>query len=434
MRLRSQTGQTAAEYMGALLIVAAVIGVLVTTNAGTLIGWDINVLVCRIAGQGGCEKHTPGNPEAPPLSQCVISASDRSLEASVKVFVFKLEGGVTGIKRVAADGTTTITLKANAGAGLNFSTPGASAEGGGAEASSPKGEFSVTGKGEFSRTWKFSSEGDADSFVDHVVDKVKAKLDWKPDFLQSADDYELPPQDSDTVYGGIAVAGSSSAGAGGAYAHYGGGVEAGVGARFSANGDRTYFFKAKANVDARAGSSLAGGFGVNGDGEIMIGITYDKNGHEKAMTINGVGTIAGGLDLRGSAENLSGLLGSIEKAGGAATGQAGKRIEFESTLDLTVPANRDAVRAFIDGVNPATGGPVDLALATKAVYDRFDAQGATNVRLYDVSKDSLGVDIDGSVLGFSAKYSQSDATLTDAWFDPGPGGFQPWFDCSAAVH
>jgi hypothetical protein len=36
------------------------------------------------------------------------------------------------------------------------------------------------------------------------------------------------------------------------------------------------------------------------------------------------------------------------------------------------------------------------------------------------------------VVGFSAKYAQSDANLTDAWFDPGPGGFQRWFDCAQA--
>jgi len=152
------------------------------------------------------------------------------------------------------------------------------------------------------------------------------------------------------------------------------------------------------------------------------------------MTVTGVGTVSGGIDLRGSADNLSGLLGSINKAGGAGAGQAGKRLEFESTLDLTSPENREAARAFIDGVNPVTGGVVDLAQATKDLYDRFDVAGRTNVRLYDVDKFEAGVDIDGSVLGFSAKYSQSDATLTNAWYDPGLGGFQPWFDCAAAVH
>ena len=432
-RLRSEAGQTAAEYVGVLLLVAAIVAAIVLTPVGERIAYQSKILICQIAGGDNCAA-TAGNPDAPALAKCVVSASDRSLEASVKVLVFKAEGGVAGVKRVSADGTTYITMKANAGAGLEFSSPGASAEGGGTGASSPKGDFSVTGKGEFARTWKFASEREADDFVDHVVDKVKAKLDWKPDFLQSADDYDLPDQDSDTLYGGIAAGGSVSAGGGGAYAAAGGGVEGGVGAKFLANGDRTYFFKAKANVNARAGSSLAGGFGANGDGEIIIGITYDKNGHEKAMTVTGIGTVAGGVDFRGSAENLSGLLGSLEKVGGAGVGQAGTRVEFESELDLTDPANREAARTFIDGINPVSGRSVDLGEATRALYDRFDADGKTNVRLYDVDKMEAGVDIDGSVAGFSAKYSQSDASLTNAWFDPGPGGFQPWFDCSGAVH
>ena len=126
-------------------------------------------------------------------------------------------------------------------------------------------------------------------------------------------------------------------------------------------------------------------------------------------------------------------MGAINSAGGAAAGQAGKRIEFQSELDLTDPANRAAARAFIDGVNPATGNAVDLAQASIDLYERFDADAQTNVRLYDVDKTELGVDVDGSVLGFSAKYNATDANLTDAWFDPGPGGFQPWFDCSGAV-
>ena len=43
------------------------------------------------------------------------------------------------------------------------------------------------------------------------------------------------------------------------------------------------------------------------------------------------------------------------------------------------------------------------------------------------------MDVDGSVLGFSAQYASHGANLSDAWFDPGPGSFQHWYDCSMAV-
>jgi hypothetical protein len=55
------------------------------------------------------------------------------------------------------------------------------------------------------------------------------------------------------------------------------------------------------------------------------------------------------------------------------------------------------------------------------------------VRVYDLDHNEVGFDVDGTVLGLSAKYASNDADLQDAWFDPGPGGFQHWYDCSAAV-
>ena len=421
--LRADAGQTAAEYLGALLIVSVVIAAVALTDAGSRIEFHVRVLVCRIGGGTDCGR-TAGNPDAPALAQCVTRSADTSIRGSVKVLVFKLEGGVEGVYRVAADGTTWVTLRANAGAGLEFSTPGVEAGDGDVRASSPKGEFSVTGRGELARTWKFRSEDDAHDFIDHMVDKVLAEADLIPNFLQGADDYDPPPQDSDTIYGGVSVSGSASAGAGGAYATAGGGIEGGVGAQYYANGDTTYFFRARGNIDGRAGVDS----GAAGDGSITLGITYGSNGHEKSMTVLGVGTVGGGLDFQGAQEGLSGALKGIARG----SAQAGRRVELQSTLDLTKPENLRAARAFLDGRDPVTGAPVDLATATADLLDRFDSDAPTNVRTYNLDQTDVGVDVDGSVLGFSARYASHDAYLTDAWFDPGPGGFQHWYDCSVA--
>jgi hypothetical protein len=430
--MRSQAGQTAAEYLGGLLLVSVVIAAVALTDIGPRIEYHARILVCRIGGGNDCGR-TAGNPDAPALSQCITSSSDASIQGSVKVLVFKLEGGVEGVYRVAADGTTWVTLKANAGAGLEFSTPGVEAGSDDVKASSPKGEFSVTGRGEFARTWKFGSQDDADDFIDHMVDKVVAQADPIPNFFQHADDYDPPDQDSDTIYGGVSIAGSVSAGGGGAYASAGGGVEGGVGAQYYGNGDTTYFFRAKASANAKAGVDFAGGFGLAGDGQITIGITYDKNGKEKSMTVLGVGSVAGGVDFKGAQDGLSGVMKGIEKASVAGSAQSGRRIEFQSTLDLTDPDNLEAARAFLDGRDPVTGESVDLASATAGLYRRFDEDAPTNVRVYDLDQTEVGVDVDGSVLGFSAKYASHDADLQDAWFDPGPGGFQHWYDCSIAA-
>jgi hypothetical protein len=416
--LKRQDGQSSAEYLGALLLVSVVIAAVALTDLGPRIEYHARILVCKIGGGTDCEA-TSGNPDAPALTQCVTRSSDKSIQGSVKVLVFKLEGGVEGVYRVAADGTTWVTLKANAGAGLEFSTPGVEAGSDEMTASSPKGEFSVTGRGEFARTWKFGSEDDAHDFIDHMVDKVVAEADPIPNFLQGADDYDPPDQDSDTIYGGVSASGSVSGGG----ASASGGIEAGLGAQYYANGDKTFFFRAKGNV--KAGVE---GFGGSGDATITVGVTYDKDGHEKSMTVLGVGNVAGGIDIQG--DGLTGVLKGIAAHGAA---QTGKRVEFQSTLDLTDPENRRAARAFLDGRDPVTGEPVDLGTATSNLYERFDEDAPTNVRVYDLDQTEVGVDVDGSVFGFSAQYASHDANLSDAWFDPGPGGFQHWYDCSMAV-
>jgi hypothetical protein len=430
-RLRSQSGQTASEYMGVLLLVGVIIAGVAFSDLGGQISHYARIQICKIGGGTDCDEID--NPDAPELSQCIVSSSDRAIEGSVKVLVFKLEGGVKGIYEVAADGTTTVTLQADAGAGLEFSTPGVKAGDGDVQASSPKGEFSITGKGEFARAWKFKSPAEADSFIHHMVDKVAAESDLIPNFLQGADDYDPPKQDSDTIFGGISAQGSYSAGGGGAYVGAEGGIEAGLGAKFSANGDTTYFFKAKGSASGKAGMAFAGGFGAGGDGEVIIGITYDANGKEKSMSVKGTGSVTGGIDISGETTDLTGLMSDIEKASFSGGSQQGKRIEFESELDLRDPANLRAARTFLDGRDPVTGENVDLATSATGLYDRFNEDAMTNARLYDLDQTEAGVDVDGSVLGFSLKYSSHDANLKDAWFDPGPGGFQHWYDCAAAA-
>ena len=52
--VRGQRGQTTAEYMGVLLLVAVIVGALVSSGIGTTIAARASEAVCAIAG-GGCE-------------------------------------------------------------------------------------------------------------------------------------------------------------------------------------------------------------------------------------------------------------------------------------------------------------------------------------------------------------------------------------------
>ena len=62
MRLRGEQGQTGAEMLGMLLLVALVVGALTSSGTATAIASHTGSLICRIAG-GECEE-----PESPPSS------------------------------------------------------------------------------------------------------------------------------------------------------------------------------------------------------------------------------------------------------------------------------------------------------------------------------------------------------------------------------
>src|SRR5690348_6986307 len=141
--MRSQRGQTSAEYLGGLLLVSVIVALVVLTPLGGEIAWHSKILICKIGGGTDCGS-LKGNPQEPDATQCIVHSSDKAIDASVKVLVFKFSGGVSGVMQIAANGQTTVTLAADAGAGLEFSTPGVEAGDGSSSVSSPHGEFSVT--------------------------------------------------------------------------------------------------------------------------------------------------------------------------------------------------------------------------------------------------------------------------------------------------
>ena len=72
LRLRSTTGQVAAEYMGVLLVVAAIVTALLGSQLHTHIAVEAQRAICKITGSTACGEpgvpkgadsdHTPGEP------------------------------------------------------------------------------------------------------------------------------------------------------------------------------------------------------------------------------------------------------------------------------------------------------------------------------------------------------------------------------------
>jgi hypothetical protein len=208
-RARCSRGQTSAEYLGGLLLLVAIVAVLVTSGAGGQVAGGIHHAICFIAGEdcsGGGENGPEwGAGNAPPLSECVRNSSQRGIAGSVKIDWFTLGGGVDGIKELRADGSTKVTIRANANAGLDFGAEVGISAGKKSSKVGTGGSAKVIGS--VARAWVFKTEGEADGFIDDVKKKVIAIADPRPNLPLTHDDADikLPDYDEQTIQGGVEV-------------------------------------------------------------------------------------------------------------------------------------------------------------------------------------------------------------------------------------
>jgi hypothetical protein len=446
LQLRSQAGQSGADFMGMLLLVALVIAAIVATNLHQHIATRTAELICQIAGDQ-CDGPGSGGDRAdgkPSPAMCVTNSSSRGLAGAVKVFFVEIGGGVEAIKEVRADGTIKITIKGNAEAGLEFGSPGAEFEGGGVDADTPGGEVSVAATGEYGRAWIFKNDEDADEFVDKVKRKVTAIIDPTPNmpFTDDDADIELPEHDETTFAGGVEVDAKGSLGGGA----FDGGLSgaAGIGAIYNQDedspfyGDKTYFFDISGGGEVSASSgpteSLVS-LGLGADASVRLAITYDREGRpRKAMVIGQLDvTGSGSFALEDTSRDLDDLLSGLKKIKAGGTSSAGGRAIFTADLDLHDPANLAAFNAFKDGRDPVTGEPVSRWSAGADLFDRFNDDATLNARFYAVTNNDVSAGFDAGIFGIEGDYTSEDATLVDAFYRPpnGLGGFQEWKECEA---
>lgn len=430
---RAQRGQTAVEYLGLLALIAVIIGVLLVTPIADPIRDGIRAAICRIAG-GECTTSSGATADGrPPLDQCVRDSSKRGIAGDVKAFFIEIGGGVEALREERADGSVKITIKGNAKAGLEFSTPGADVSALGKEGGTGERSLEVSGNGEVAKSWVFENADDADDFVDDVKKKVIAIADPRPNFPGTDDDadIELPPSTETTVAGGVSVRAKGELGSGTGLE---GNLGASVGATFNEKtGDKTVFFEVSGGGSASVG---AGGdlFDIGGSGQAKtkIGITYDKDGNEKSLMVIGqldVTATAGFEDVTEGAD-LEKMLKNAKKLTSSGGGGAGGRLIVDARLDLTNPENRDALRSFIDGRDPNTGEAVPRTDGAAGLFDRFKDEGVVNARAYALSTSETGAELDLGVFGISGEYTSEDAKLVDAFYrDLENGDFQRWEEC-----
>jgi hypothetical protein len=154
-------------------------------------------------------------------------------------------------------------------------------------------------------------------------------------------------------------------------------------------------------------------------------MVYDTEGNPVEMKVYGraEGSVQGGLDLQGGDldEALSDVNSNTEVG-------AGGRVALNATLDLTDQQNLQAANAFIDGVNPVTGSPVEAGAAGVDLYERFRDDGEVSVQTYSTDSSTTAAEFDATVFGAGFEYNETDAELLNAYYLD-DRGFQPWARC-----
>ena len=380
--LATEGGQSAAEYMGVLLVVAVIVGAIAMSGAGDRIAGHVEGLICRIAG-GDCSE------QAALDKDCLLASSTGKSGIAVTVAVVKIGTENTLIKQVYADGRTVFTLLKNGTVAAELIA--------GAKAKAGKVGFDATasvsagGKLEGAMTYTFTDPAEAEEFEEMVrkhgsfeqigrdavegFDPFGVK-DWVLDHTvgEDVDAGDLPEPDSRYVNAEVLATGDAKA--------IGNVIVADAGAKALlglAGGARIYTSgpdKGRVDLNIKIDAELAANLGlvtfgpnVSGKGQFIATVTLDKDNGYRPSHLRVIGTAGYNGDLSDSDLLLnptSGQLseiqdalkrGNLESAAFGSTDGSGQQVEFTGDLDLTNDADRAAaLRALTGGVSGVSVG------------------------------------------------------------------------------
>jgi len=408
-RLCAQAGQTAAEYMGVLLVVSVIIAAVATTQVGTQIREEMSRIVCEIFG-GDC-----GEPEKPlKLSDCVTAEATEKFtinaDFNVRLVNVKLEGGVEYTRQKRANGEVAMTFKLASSGGVG-------------EKLKKYIDVSVKGGSASSVTFLMPNDAAANKFAKQIKDSAKA-IAMKPlnriGISGGDPQIDFPPVESlgyEQGGGGNLFVGIDSSGG------YGnGGVEFGAAIGFKrdmttdreSSGDVTAYYKVNAKGQGAAGTPMIGpGFTGALAGELSVALTWDRHLKAKKLTIQGVGGYEGGVEAVAQGQDLQAALKYIDSIELKANSRSGKKLEFQIDLDLDDATERQLAVALVTGVNPMGGG-VNTVVAGRQLYDIMKRKGKIQMRHYDTDADTQSFGLDALVAGGGIAHDTTSAELTSA--------------------
>jgi hypothetical protein len=424
-RAREQTGQTAAEYLGALVVVAVIIFVVGTSDAGAAIRDHMREIVCRIAG-GNCPGPEERKAEEP--SKCIVSQQSDKVtikgDVNVRMVKIKLEGGVEYVRQKRADGKVAITVKLPLKKGVG---PGLKSKLG----KIPGLDGEVYGTDEASVTFLADNDQQANRFAAQLKETTAA-LAAGPIAARvlglNAHVDPLPVgavQFQHTTGANVSYDGD----AGGFYGKGKIDISSAVAIRhdLEAGGDTTIFYKPGAiTLEGEAGALFGGRLGGSGEAEVQVAVTVDKHGSPKNLRLQGAAQAElldklklSGKDMAKVLKQVGEQATPIEVTDGSGRG---KRVEWQLDLPLDDPRVRRAALAFLQGVDPETGQQVDRTQAASELARALREKAKFQVRTYDTTSSNSGGTIDLGVGGVGGTVEGKSAELTGAYdYVPGQG-------------
>jgi hypothetical protein len=409
----SQDGQTAAEYLGALLVVSVIVAAVSMTPVGERIKHEVQRLVCEIAGGGNCDAIGEDGAESPKLSDCVVAeATDKltiSGEFDVKAITVKLDGGVEYTRQKRANGEVGITFKL--------------AENGGVGKKLKKlVDGTVKGGAASSVTFALPDDAAANRFAQQIKDAAKAMAIKAATRFAGGEDphIDFPPIESVTYES--SAAGNVTAGIDeqGGYAN--GSIEAGLALGVKkdltegkeSSGETTVFYKVNAKGGAAAVLPLVGtGYTGTLAGELTLALTYDKDWHATKLSVTGVGGYDRGAEFGGNFTDVRAALRHIDALELQYNDRSGAKLEFQIDLALDDATERQLALAFVRGANPL-GGPRDRYVAGRQLWQMIESKGQIQVRRYDTDASLRSVGLDLGLATGGIAHETTSAELTGA--------------------
>lgn len=423
---RSAGGQASVDYVAALALVAVVFGLAAAAVGAPWLAprlaQAIRHGICVVSGS----LCTPGDAARAGLDPCAIHRRTEAERAGATA-VLRIGRGDSMVVERFSDGRARITFVDGAEAGV---------EGGvGAKLpTGPSGEARVGVGVAFNRgrVYEFESWRDAGRFLARYADeetlsgegrRLLRELCWRCPAAIEGRGIELPEPDARFVEGGSYA--DLTAQAGVEVPSGGRPVEAEAELRASevevlgrrrAGRRTTWYLRLDGAVSAELGAIVAS-LTAAGQGEAVLELTLSEAGRPVLARVRAAAALGAEVELAGLSLDAGELADRLRAAAAepaeiGAAGGAG--VEVAVALDLTDPANANAVRsALIPG-----GSAFARAQRLAALGRRLDVDGAVDVRTYRTTRSSDEEEMGaGDVLYVGAGYARTESTraLISAW-------------------